>query len=829
MFDFIFKKRAPAPNPAMALQRQTEQQQIRVREKSGLADKQSELAQAESLAGQEVAALAFVLKSGFADARLVAVKHIENPQSLKQIYQAMRHVDRRVSKYAQEKLAEFDYQQKMQLAVEACFRHGQQLLQLPHLLTNQVSSWDKERLSLGHSGAALLAIKAELEHRLHRQLELQRQVMQVISTLLSLTESTDPVQDMQRLLADCEQQVNELHADRLIESVPRNLLLQLDDSLVQAQAQRSAWSVQEQPPYLPGADLMPPAAATAPVSELEPEPAPEPGPGSEPEPEPESAPGSSNPARLVPVDMQALVNELDAALENGNLHQALDIDKALRQTGVRMSGALATHLQTLRVELSRLLDWAKWGGNVSREEMINVAAGLLQAGLAPPEMAKQVGGLRARWKELDRTSGAAPRAQWERFDGACGRAYQVADAYFRQQSQNRADNFQLASALLAGLDSFIAGAEGQTPDWKAYQTRIDRVKTEWRAIGTIDRKLKTRLDAEFSQKIAQLNEPLRALRAQSMEQRRRLIQRVGLIKPADRHAIDQLKQIQQQWKQAAATLSLERREEQALWLEFRTACDAIFAVRQSHADQQKRQKLENQSAKVACCESIENGRFSSSTELLAVIRQAKQTWRNLAGQERQQGLEARFSAALAILEKQFNALLDAEKQHDVTNFRARIRLCQRIESACCATTWVDETDTGRQADFWQQEWNDLIGVKSAWLNGDLARQLAQRFDAALASFKSRRGPDTNAAASNMALLEEKLLRVELLRGLPSPVELAPQRLQLQVRDLQSVMKHRDVREHYLGHFQTLCALPVSLTAPLDERFQRILDDYCQNA
>jgi len=77
---------------------------------------------------------------------------------------------------------------------------------------------------------------------------------------------------------------------------------------------------------------------------------------------------------------------------------------------------------------------------------------------------------------------------------------------------------------------------------------------------------------------------------------------------------------------------------------------------------------------------------------------------------------------------------------------------------------------------------------------------------------------------NLAQFEERLLRLELMRGLSSPVELSQQRMQLQVKDLQSALRHRDAAENYLSNLWALCTLPVVLTAQHEQRFQLILDD-----
>jgi hypothetical protein len=57
-------------------------------------------------------------------------------------------------------------------------------------MINQVSLWDKERLSLGEYGTPLQQVKSDLDRRLQEQIDLQRAVMQLAEELHLLVAST---------------------------------------------------------------------------------------------------------------------------------------------------------------------------------------------------------------------------------------------------------------------------------------------------------------------------------------------------------------------------------------------------------------------------------------------------------------------------------------------------------------------------------------------------------------------------------------------------------------------------------------------------------------
>src|SRR5450830_973433 len=140
---------------------------------------------------------------------------------------------------------------------------------------------------------------------------------------------------------------------------------------------------------------------------------------------------------------------MESALEQGSLHSAADHDKALKDIkGGKLSQAQADRLAHARAELKRLSDWARWGGNVSREELIKAVEQLSTQSLPMAELAKKVGSMRERWKALDTLSGAAPKTLWERFDAACSTAYAPAAAHFKQLSEERHHNAAKAQALI---------------------------------------------------------------------------------------------------------------------------------------------------------------------------------------------------------------------------------------------------------------------------------------------------------------------------------------------------------------------------------------------
>ena len=853
MFDFFFKRRSTARAQAASLPIIDKKAES---EATKFTAKQADLIKAASFAGQESSARAFILQSEFADARYQAAAFLHSQEALSEIAQAMRNTDRRVTRLAQEKLAELQRQRELTDATQACILQGQALLANPQLMANQVTQWDKQRLSLCETDTQALSLKEALEQRLQAQVNLQRGVLQLMSLLDELASNQLALDAVQSQWLACENQYSLVQADTEVSGLPKNqfeLLVQqyqkvaeqvrnrieAENALLARGARLLEWQTQadlladrlrqdwkafsiarhflseqiqalfeqqeqEFSALLARFSPTPPVKINK-VSEV-----------------------VRKPVAVADSDIEPTLAALEQALEQGSLQQALDLEKNIRTMHVPVRGELAARLTLLRGELHRLLDWAKWGGNVSREELIKVADGLPDAQLAPQELAKQVGGLRARWKELDRTSGPAAKDAWERFDRGCSRAYEIAAAHFKQQTQLRQDNFQQAQALLAEVDAAIVHYQVLPVDFKALIASIARFKQDWRKIGPIDRKKKIRLESEFAQKIAELNQPLQVARDAALAVRQQLIAQLTEIPATDRSAAEKVQQAQQRWQSEAVKLPLERREEQQLWQQFRIACDAVFAQRRASGEQQKQRRHELAMAKEQCCERLEQDDSQAQEAIEVALRRARQEWHELSGAERQTELEARFQAAATVLENRLAALVLSQKQSELITLRIKIKTCQQLEAALSD---VPERRADQCA-AWQAEWQTQVNLQTG-LHAEISAVLERRFSSVVNILQQEFPDCAPASADDLALFREHLLRMEILSGLESPAELARQRLQFQVQDLQSVLKGRPsnatvqtgTADSPLSNLLALCALSVTLDTETEQRFQRALENY----
>jgi DNA repair protein SbcC/Rad50 len=865
MFDFFFKrsaskKKQPSPNPISA---QNPQNLAAAAESAKL----SAMAKADSFKENEAGAVAFILQCDFADARLKAAAHIHTLPALEKVQKAMRNVDRRVAKLMQGRLDALQQQEALNTKMQECLVQAQRLLQEPHLMPNQVAELDRKWQSLEtiavSDQASFDNIRTKLSERLAAQTDLQRSVLDTLNKLRSL--GTLP-----EMLAPAEilQKVEQLEADMLqhqaspeMASLPKQLLIDFSQ-----EQQRIKTDLQQKQTMLEQRfaavharqEILATWEATDPASLLMPDlrrtwrnlptllndvealaplqarfdvlieqisianPPPELPTMPAEERVREENPQENSPE--VKKQFSEVLEALEKALEDGYVQAASEHDKALRAAplkSVRPSDTQSHRLGHARSELSRLQGWAKWGGNVSREELIKTVEELPTQALSVTDLAKKVGSLRERWKSLDAASGPAPRSLWERFDAVCNLAYEPAAAHFKKLAEERQQNMETAQTMIAQVRQFASdsGLEAtempalQLQDWKNIAVFCQRSGHAWHRLGIIDRKDRKRLDVEFKAAMAVLEAPLAAQQQIEIQRREALIAEVEQINAADRSALKALQGCQERWQELAKSLPLERRDEQALWLRFRSACDSVFARRKESAEVADAGRKQNAILKEAICAELEAALSDAECDPAKQLRESRSAWDGIGPLPRasESAIIQRYESALTALQARRDAVQRVKLEAQSQALRAKMQLCQAIEAAVVNGLPLQ--------DDWVAQWQALPVLKS-----EFEQPMQRRFDAAVNALQSGNSKYAGELEQNRVELSQELLRLEILAGQDSPPELARERLKMQVDVLQLSLRTGQKALGQEERFMRLCSLPAMADDQTKQRIDQLLNN-----
>ncbi|NBV18178.1 DUF349 domain-containing protein [Janthinobacterium sp.] len=852
MFEFLFKRSASktaAPDPVVAEQAAASAQSASRRAE--------QVARAHAVAGDEAAALEFIVSSEFADARLIAAEHVHSLPLLEKAHQAMRNTDRRVAKLMQGRIDLIRHQAAETQRAQASIAAAQRLLSDEKLSPNQVAELDRQWQVIKATpelATDFAAARAALAARLEAQVLLQRAVIDAVAAARALASNGQGAGELAQALADLDAE-HALHAQSPERaSLPKHLDLDFTQAREQAQsalqalqqhqavfdarqlalaewqaqdaatldaaALKRAWQALPRLPESPLSDSLQQqfaallASAPAPVQAAAPAAAaPGEGDAAPRKPRQEHAPVSKEATEQFFKTLDAM----EAALQDGLLHVASEHDKTLRDTKHgRLTPAQADRLAHVRAEFKRLADWARWGGNVSREELVKAGEELPAQELPMAELAKKVGSLRERWKSLDTLSGPAPKSLWERFDAACSLAYAPAAQHFKQLAEERHGNAAKAQELIAETAALAAQ---ESTDWKQVASASQRLRQAWTRLGTIDRKEKKRLDGEFGAALDALSKPLETQRQIETARREQLIVEVGLLKPSERNTVDMLKALQEKWQELAKALPLERRAEQALWQRFRAACDDIFAKRKETAHAADHERREHLHAREALCASLETAVISDGDDkartsaINQLLRDTRSAW-NATGpvpRASEAKIEQRYQAAVAGVQAQADAIAERAGAAQANALRDKLRLVQALEAA------LADGDAGADAQAWGGRWSALPA-----LDAQYERSLQQRFAAAQTALGEGAAAYVEQLQANEARLLDEVLRLEIVAGVDSGAEFARDRLKMQVEVLQSSLKSGQKPLTQVSQLMQLCAIPAVTDARTASRIETLL-------
>jgi len=541
-------------------------------------------------------------------------------------------------------------------------------------------------------------------------------------------------------------------------------------------------------------------------------------------------------ANAVRAQLHALLHAAEQALAAGQVaaaRAAADQIKALKAAAGLLPKPSIQRLGRLVQQLVELERWETFGQQNARTQLCERAEAAATQTLDAPQLALEVQKLRNEWKALDQQYAGVPKALWERFNGACERAYAPAARYFSELAAKRKEARKRRDEFIAAAAAHAASLPGEPADWRAVEHWLRDTDHGWREgdLGSVDPGAWKKLDLRFKTALAPLRDALSSARDRAKAERQALIDEVAALaaKAMERDVPSQVKAIQARWQVHAKAMSLAQRDERALWKQFRAACDAVFEARQNKRKEEDGRKNQHRHALQDLCAQAEQLALATDKddqEVRKRLRELQEQWKQQAGASGAgasapdlRELEARFGKGRAAVEAMLSARTRSREAAVWQTLAAKERLCEELDAVVRQGPSAIEPAT--QSAAVQARWAALPAMSAAWEKKMLARR-----DVALAALA-----DATAAGKYLMRIEQgagarrdALLELELLLGMDSPAELQPQRLALQVKKL----KERFSSQASSGapsapeRLVAWCAQPGVADALDRQRFERIL-------
>ena len=489
--------------------------------------------------------------------------------------------------------------------------------------------------------------------------------------------------------------------------------------------------------------------------------------------------------------LHSLLHEAELALAAGQVQAAraaADQTRALKAVAGSLPKPTIQRLSRVVQQLGELERWMSFGQHNARVQLCERAEALAGETQPPAQLAKEVQKLRAEWKALDEQHAGVPKSLWERFDGACEKAYAPAARHFaelhasRKQARKQREEFIAAAAQKA---SELAAAEPR--DLKAIEHWLREADQAWHhgELGSVEPDAWKKLDAKLKQAVSPARELLGQARGEAKSGRLALIAEAEALvaKAQERDAPAQARALQARWTEHAKSHPLAGRDERTLWERFRAACNAVFEARDSQRKEVDSRKREQRRAFEELCEQAErlsNGE-GEDDEVRRQLRELQQKWRDAAAaQPVPPALDSRFRAARSAVEAALGARRRGEEALVWQALLAKAALCEEADAALMA-----EPPVAVDAEWLRGRWAAAAALPAAW-----EQKMTSRRDQALAALadENERYDQLDRIDDGVAARRDALLELELALGLPSPAELAKERLAVQVRKLNSRFK-----------------------------------------
>ena len=490
--------------------------------------------------------------------------------------------------------------------------------------------------------------------------------------------------------------------------------------------------------------------------------------------------------------LHSLLHEAEQALAAGQVQaarEAADQTRALKVAAGTLPKPTIQRLSRVVQQLGELERWMSFGQHNARVQLCERAEALATETHPPAQLAKDVQKLRAEWKALDEQHAGVPKSLWERFDGACEKAYAPAARHFaelhaqRKQARKQRDEFIAAASASA---QELLGSEPQ--DLRAIERWLRETDHAWHGgeLGSVEPDAWKKLDARMKQALAPLRELLGQARGEARSGRQTLIAEAEALvaKAQERDAPAQARSLQARWTEHAKAHPLAGRDERVLWERFRAACNAVFEARDSQRKEVDSLRREQRRAFDQLCEEAEQLSRAAETEEAEIRRQLRELqnrWKDaVAANPVPPALDSRFRAARSAVEGMLGARSRGKEAAVWQALLAKAGLCEELDAALTA-----EPPAPADAESLRSRWDALPALPAAW-----EQKMAARRDQALAAFDSddARYDQLDRIDDGVALRRDALLELELALGLPSPAELTKERLAVQVKQLRSRFK-----------------------------------------
>jgi len=561
------------------------------------------------------------------------------------------------------------------------------------------------------------------------------------------------------------------------------------------------------------------------------------------------------------------LNALASAISSGKWSAAEGmsqrVERKLQQLEGKQLQPLRARFEKQRKKLDELADWQDFASLPKLQNIVQEMRALPAQNMKPRQLADEIKALQNNWKGLG--GSRAANQLWDDFKNASDTAYEPCKVYFDGLKKQREARVRNRENVCKRLQEVLQTESSNTDstDARALERELSQAQREWRNNRPTGRKPQKKLEDKFNELSASVEALLAPCYAAGIAERQELIEKAKKLSEneSNQHVINQAKSLQAAWKLCGAT---SRKDDQALWKEFNTACGEIFNKHRAEQREQYKASM---------------GHVDRARDIIKTIRQLS---RNASERDETQCSElqdefrqlAEFPEKIKKpLLKDFRGACDAfnraranqgrkQQAMEMTSMRDMARLCELLErdeiqwtesksaeqveesnqqsdatASAAADLTSDEVEIAEDASKVEPEssvkpialddpvdqWAEYAShVPKPWL-----KRIVKRRDQAITLRKQGKSPFSDEHDQARKL---HCIQLEIIRDVETPAEDKSMRMQYQLQQLQSGHNSKLLQDDASAMKQYeidwLCLPPASLSiaATLDKRFYETLSN-----
>ena len=481
--------------------------------------------------------------------------------------------------------------------------------------------------------------------------------------------------------------------------------------------------------------------------------------------------------------INGLIRKANRVIEEGNLRQAFGIRKAINEK-LEALGKVPTRMESqleeLDVSINKLQDYRNFATEPKKLELIAKMQNLADVAQSNPDdldaenHADQIKKLQSDWKELIIGGKDSQPELWEKFHALSQAAYVPCDEFYSHRSEERQKNLKNRQELVEQMQAYLDQYNWENADWKEVEKVLRTAKQAWGSYAPVDRSANKPIQKSFDGILKSIQEIIDVEYGKNEKAKQGIVEKAEHLVESEnlRDAIEQVKQLQSQWKNIGRTW---QKQENKLWKAFRVHCDAVFERKDKQTQEFKAELDKNLSEALSICDKIRelaNRQDASILEARSEIDELKSAFNAIHPLPKNSEKKTKETFASAV--KAFEKAIREYRQH-----QEALTWKQVFECKTMVNDWQNKRLDKSEEDGDKQAIVDKIASIEKWPKGCKA-VLLQTLDQPI--IEDKRNENTES-------VKMLCIRLEILLDKPSPSEDQSLRMAYQVSRLQKGMSN----------------------------------------